>query len=79
MMRCVILTVTVLFLCVGPIGCSDEVEETRGELGIQAGRRPVPEGELRKPPGPPNPTLVAEQPAPESEDTDDEDTDQDPD
>ena len=77
MMRCVILTVTVLFLCAGPIGCSDEVEETRGELGIQAGRRPAPEGEPRKPPGPPNPTLVAEQP--ESEDADDEDTDQAPD
>ena len=76
MMRCVILTVTVLFLCAGPIGCSDEVEETRGELGIQAGRRPVPET-TRKPPGPPNPTLVAEQP--ESEDADEEDTDQAPD
>ncbi len=76
MMRCVILTVTVLFLCAGPIGCSDEVEETRGELGIQAGRRPVPETQI-KPPGPPNPTLVAEQP--ESEDADDEDTDQAPD
>ncbi len=79
MMRCVILTVTVLFLCAGPIGCSDEVEETRGELGIQAGRRPVPETQI-KPPGPPNPTLVAaEQEAPESEETDDEDTDTDPD
>ncbi len=77
MMRCVILTVTVLFLCAGPIGCSDEVEETRDELGIQAGRRPVPAGELKKPPGPPNPTLVAEQPPSESLDTDDADTDED--
>ncbi len=78
MMRCVILTVTVLFLCAGPIGCSDEVEETRNELGVKPGRRPVPEVQI-KPPGPPNPTLVAEQPAPESEDADDEDTDTDPD
>ncbi len=78
MMRCVILTVTVLFLCAGPIGCSDEAEEARDELGIQAGRRPVPDVK-RKPPGPPDPTLVAEQPAPESEDTDDEETDQEPD
>ncbi len=78
MMRCVILTVTVLFLCAGPIGCSDEAEETRDELGIQAGRRPVPEVKI-KPPGPPNAALVAEQQAPESEDTDDEDTDQEPD
>ena len=78
MMRCVILTVTVLFLCAGPIGCSDEAEETRDELGIQAGRRPVPEVK-RKPPGPPNAALVAEQQAPESEDTDDEETDQEPD
>ena len=79
MMRCVILAVTVLFLCAGPIGCSDEAEETRDELGIQAGRRPVPEVK-RKPPGPPNSALVAaEQQAPESEDTDDEETDQEPD
>ncbi len=78
MMRCVILTVTVLFLCAGPIGCSDEAEEARDELGIQGGRRPVPDVK-RKPPGPPDPTLVAAEPeAPESEETDD-DTDADPD
>lgn len=78
MMRCVILTVAVLFLCAGPIGCSGEVEETRDELGIKAGRREVPTVQ-RKPPGPPNPTLVAEQPADEPEDADDADTDDDPD
>ena len=52
MMRTLMLAIATLTLCAAPIGCSDEMSEAVDELGIQQGRRPVPEA-AKPPPGPP--------------------------
>ncbi len=52
MMRTLMLAIATLTLCAAPIGCNDEMSEATDELGIQQGRRPVPETQM-PPPGPP--------------------------
>ena len=52
MMRTLILAIAILTLCAAPIGCDDDMAEAVDELGIQQGRRPVPETP-RTAPGPP--------------------------
>jgi hypothetical protein len=68
-MRNLILVIAVIGLCSALIGCQDEASETADELGVQKGRRPVPE-ETRAPPGPPQPELVTEDEVPADQDDD---------
>jgi hypothetical protein len=42
--------------------CSNEADSAADDMGVQAGRRPVP-AEKRKPPGPPNAQVVTEEDA----------------
>ena len=77
-MRTVILAVTILILCPGPVGCSSEVDEARDELGIKEGPRPVPDV-VTKPPGPPDGSVQPERKVPGTGDSGGEDQGQDQD
>ncbi len=66
---------TILFVCTGPVGYSSEVDKARDELGIQEGRRPVPEVQI-DPPSPPDRTLVTEKEVPGTGDAGDQDQEQ---
>ena len=57
-------------------GCSNASSEaSTDELGVQQGRRPVPESK-RKPPGPPDGKVVTEEEA-SNQDSDEEETEDD--
>ncbi len=60
MKRNVILAIAVGGMLSVMIGCQEEATEAADELGVQPGRRPVPEVK-RKPPGPPQAELVTEE------------------
>ncbi len=71
MKRTLILSIAALGLCCcGLAACGNESEQAASDLGVQEGRRPVPDSK-RKPPGPPDPMVVTEeesgQKAPEGE------------
>ena len=53
MIRSLVLGVALLGVWAVPVGCEDESSSMAQDLGVQEGRRPVPEGEARRPPGPP--------------------------
>ena len=60
MIRTLMLAIATLTLCAAPIGCSDEMSEAVDELGIQQGRRPVPETPSQAPGPPQQGALVGE-------------------
>ena len=53
MIRNLVLGVALLGVWAVPVGCEGESSSIAQDLGVQEGRRPVPE-EKRRPPGPPD-------------------------
>jgi hypothetical protein len=73
MIRNLLLCVVTLGLCAALWSCGNSADSAADEVGVPKGRRPVP-AETRKPPGPPDASVVTEEEAmQQSQDTGDDD------